>query len=283
MARATAISRGANKCPPARPGPLEEALAAGLFFTLGPRLRKVGSPSPPHDLEPFEAVRLPRSRGTGILSATWYPACAEARGAVLFLHPWVEWGQAYFHRRGRLEAVRAAGYHALTVDLPGFGGSGPRRGWLDLDVDDALSALAARAAGLPLFFWGVSSGGYWAHPALSRQRRVAAAMFEDVSPHLLEWSWRSAPWGRPAYLFFRLAFREAHRFLDLRRHAPHLGIPTAYVSGGQDRGVLPADTRRLAELASGTCMVVPDAKHLGSIRSAGASICELALATFDRA
>lgn len=283
MFRATASSRDAEKCPPPRPEPLEEALAAGLFFALGPRLRSVGSSSPPHELEPFETVRLPRSRGTGILSATWFPASAKARGAVLFLHPWVEWGQAYFHRRGRLEAVRAAGYHALTVDLPGFGGSGPRGGWLDLDVDDALSALAARAAGLPLFFWGVSSGGYWAHPALSRRRCVAAAMFEDVSPHLLEWSWRSAPWGRPAYLFFRLAFRRAHRFLDLRRHAPQLGIPTAYVSGAVDRGVLPSDTRRLAELASGLSLVVPDAGHLGSIRAAGPSVCELALATFDRA
>jgi len=241
---------------------------------------------PPARLAPWEPVwvrRSGRAAGAGALAGTWFPAAGEARGAVLFLHPWIEWGKAYFHHRGRLEAVRAAGYHALAVDLPGFGKSGPRRGLVDLDVDDALAALAARCPGLPLFVWGVSAGGYWAHLALARSRAVRAAMFEDVSPHLLEWSRRTMPRRRPGFAFFQLAFRRSYRYLDLRRHAPHLALGgLAYVSGSTDPGVRPADTETLARLARGELLVVPEAGHLMAIRRASEEICALALATFAR-
>jgi len=274
-------SREALAAPP-RPGRREEVWAARLFFSLGPRFPRVEVPAPGPELAPFESFRMARRNGPGDLGATWYPAGGSARGAVLFLHPWLGWGQAYFHRRGRIEAVRAAGYHALTIDLPGFGSSGPRNGFIDRDVDDALAGLREREPALPHYLWGVSSGGYWAHPALARRPGVRAAVFEDVSPHLLEWSWLTAPWGRPAYLFFRLAFRRAYRYLDLRLHARHLGIPTAHVSGALDRGIPAAETRRLAELSGGAALVVPEAGHLSAIRFAGSAVCELALATFER-
>src|SRR5262249_57142801 len=100
---------------------------------------------------------------------------------------------------------------------------------------------------LPLHVWGVSSGGFWAHLVLSATNGVAGAMFEDVSPHLLEWSWRVVPGWRPGYLFLRCAFPRVYRFLDLRRHAPALRVAApAYLSGSADPGVRPADTRALA-------------------------------------
>jgi pimeloyl-ACP methyl ester carboxylesterase len=209
---------------------------------------------------------------------------AEPTGAILFLHPWTEWGKSYFYRRGRLAAVRAAGLHALAVDLPGSGGSGARRGFLDRDVADAIAALAQRCSGLPLHVWGISAGGYWAHPALSGAPLATAAVFEDVSPHLMEWSWRTAPWGRPAFLVFRHAFRRSYRFLDLRAHAPHLGLrPVAYVSGAEDRGVRPEDTATLARLAGGAALVIRGAGHLASIKRAESEIVALALEVFARA
>ncbi len=84
-----------------------------------------------------------------------------------------------------MEALRAAGYHALTVDLPGFGGSGQPSGLYDRAIDDALVRLGELSNGLDLFVWGVSTGGYWAHPALARTGQVAGAIFEDVPSQLL--------------------------------------------------------------------------------------------------
>lgn len=273
--------------PAARPPRWQEAVGLRLFLALSPRLGGRRPPEPPPELAPFEPLEVPRERG-GALAATWYPATASTsdrvRGAVLLLHPWTPLGRAYFHRRGRLEALRAAGYHALTVDLAGFGGSGRPAGFFDRDVAAAVECLADLAPGLPLHLWGVSFGGYWAHPVLGRSRRIAGAMFEDVSPHLLEWSWRVAPWGRPAYAVFRRALPAAYRFLDMRCHAP--GLPpraVAYVGGAADAGVPPEETRVLARLAGGDHRIVPGAPHLGAIKMARAAVLETALGVFERA
>ncbi len=275
--------------PPPRPPAWEERLSYRLFFVLSPPTD--GEPAPPPEtLAPFEELTVPRRRGPGTLSATWYPAAVAeesgngVRGAVLMLHPWMGWGQAYFHRRGRIPALRRAGYHVLALDLPGFGRSGPPAGLFDVEVEDAAGWLRRRLDGLPLHVWGVSSGGYWAHPVLARDDTFAGAMFEDVSPHLIEWGWRMVPWGRPGYAFFRHVFRASYRFLDMRRHAAAFRArAAAYVSGETDPGVRPEDTAALAAAAGAEALIVPGAGHLQAIKTAGDKIIALALAIFARA
>ncbi|HVR99492.1 MAG TPA: alpha/beta fold hydrolase [Thermoanaerobaculia bacterium] len=254
-----------------------------LFLALSPRLPRASQPDPPEELAPFHKLTVPRRDGDGTLSAIWFPAHRPV-GAVLLLHPWMVWGKAYFHLRGRLQALRAAGYHALTFDFPGFGGSGSPGGFFDRNVEDALDFLRQRAGNLPIHVWGISAGGYWAHPVLARTSAVSGAMFEDVSPHLLEWSWRTAPVLRPAFLFYRYVLRTAYRFLDIRRHARAMSLKAVtYVSGARDRGVRPQDTQSLAEAAGGRSHVVPGADHLGSIKVDGSEVLFLAIETFLRA
>ena len=275
--------RDPSPAPPPRPSPWEERVAQKLLVALAPRLPRVEVTAPPKRLAPYERFTIPRAGRDGGLAATWYPAPA-ARGAVLLVHPWMEWGQTYFHRRGRVEALRRAGYHALSFDLPGFGGSAAADGLYDRDVEDALAALAARAPGLPLHVWGISSGGYWALAVLARRNGVAGAMFEDVASHLLRWSRREAPLGAPAYRCFEWLLPRAFRYLDMTRHAPHLTARSAtFLSGALDRGVRPADTERLARLAGADCRIVPDAPHLGAIKQATGEVIGLALETFERA
>lgn len=273
--------------PPERPG--NERIAFPVFRRMAPRLREVEQPDPPAALAPWETVRIGRfdpSRA-GTLAGTWYPAAGAARGAVLLLPPWIEWGRAYFHRRGRVEALRAAGYHALAVDLPGFGGSGAPAGFYDRDAADALRYLERRAEGLPRHVWGVSSGGYWLHPALARRTPgdgIGGAFFEEVSPHLLEWSRHVNPWIRPGVALYRAIFPAAARFLDLRRHAPWLAARrVTYLSGEMDPGVRPEDTRELARLSGGRAHVIPGATHLEAIKIATADVIRLALETFEAA
>ena len=259
-----------------------------LFMALSPRLAWVAQPDPPDGLRPCEEVVVPRPGRSETLAGTWYPAGAAGeargavRGAVLLLPPWLAWGRSYFHRRGRIEALRASGYHALALDLPGRG----RRmdGFFDRDVEAGLDELRSRAGRLPLHVWGVSAGGYWAHPALARTDGVAGAFFEDVAPHLLEWSWRIAPLGRPFYLFFRNVLRSSYRFLDMRRHAEAFSLrAVTYVGGAKDPGVRPADTRELAARARGRCHIVDRAGHLEAIKVANQEVIALALETFARA
>ena len=171
--------------PPPRPPAWEERLSYRLFFLLSPPAEGSSS-APPPEFAPFEEVTVPRRRGPGSLAGTWYPAPGSPRGAVLLLHPWMGWGRAYFHRHNRIQALRRTGYHILAIDLPNFSTSGPPAGFFDLEVEDAVAGLRARADGLPLHVWGISSGGYWAHSVLGRGNALANAMFEDVSPHLFE-------------------------------------------------------------------------------------------------
>jgi hypothetical protein len=252
-----------------------------IFLALSPGLPRIERPETPERMAPFEDVLVPRVQGRGGLTATWFPAEGRPRGAVLLLHPWLVWGKGYFHLRGRIEALRAAGYHALILDFAGFGGSGPPHGFFDCNVEAGLRYLRERAGSLPLHVWGVSAGGYWAHPALARTRFVSGALFEDVAPHLFEWSWRVIPSRRPCYLFFRTCFPSAYRFLDIRRHAGLMSLgAVTYVSGERDRGVRPEDTRTLAELAGARYRIIPGADHLGSIKIAGEEVIALALETF---
>jgi pimeloyl-ACP methyl ester carboxylesterase len=269
---------------PPRPGAGEERLASFFLNRFGPRLARVEPQEPPGHLAPFEQVGIPRRDRRGALAGTWYPAGRKARGAVLLSHPWVEWGRAYFHRRGRLEALRAAGYHALAFDLSGLGGSPPRAGFRDRDLEDALAWLRRRAPGVPVHVWGVSAGGYWAHPLLTRGDGVAGAMFEEVSPHLIEWSHRMAPRLRPAYGLFRRLVPNAFRYLDLRGHAPFLRVrAAAYAFAELDAGIPAEDGRELARRAGAECLVVPGAGHLGAIKLAPDAVIGLALETFERA
>ncbi len=280
--RSRGLLRQFDIAPPPRPSLREERFANRLFLALSPRVKRVPSGVISSHLEPFERLQIERSGGE--LAATWFPATATPRGAVLMVHPWIRWGQRYFHRRGRISALRAAGYHVLTFDLSGFGDSGKAGSdFFDRDVEAALTALRARAGELPIHLWGVSSGGYWAHALLSREA-VAGVVFEDVSQHLLEWSGRMAPWGWPCYTFFRRCLKTAYRFMDLRHHAPHLRAhAVAYISGECDRGVLAAETRELAHLAGGRYLVVPGADHLESIKKATEEILAFALETFELA
>ncbi len=266
-------------------------MAFFLLHALAPRVPRAAPVDPPESFAPYERFDAPHALREAPLHATWYPALDEsgavresARGAVLMAHPWVRWGQAYFHRYRRIPALRAAGYHVLTFDLPGFGGSGRVRGFWDRDIEQMLDVLARRAPGVPWHFWGVSSGGVWGHVLMSRCEAFAGAMFEDVAPHLLEWSWQTAPAGRPFYFFFRTVLRRAYAFLDLRRHAPLLRARAlAHVVGARDAGIPLVAARRLAELAQSELLAVAGATHLEAIRFAHDEILALALRTFDTA
>ncbi|MEM9557642.1 MAG: alpha/beta fold hydrolase [Acidobacteriota bacterium] len=285
--------------PPPRPPRWEEIASGALLLALAPRIRGEAL-TPQERFAPFERVEIPRRAASGTLSGWWLPSTIDAarvadgtddsdgasgtRAVAVLGHPWVPWGQGHFYRRGRIPALRRAGFDVLTFDLGGFGDSGPRpRGYFDRDLHDVLDWVAARRPHLPRLYWGISSGGYWAHQALATRSDVAAAVFEDVSAHLIEWSERELAWSAPFCVLFRTLFRRGFRYLDARRHAPHLRVPVVgYVGGAEDRGARPEDTRALATSAGGAVLIVDGAGHLDAIRRAGPEVIAFALDTFER-
>lgn len=268
--------------PPPRPPRFEERLGDAGLLLFAPRVRHIEQADPPASLAPWTRVLAPRAEG-GHVDCTWFPT-PGARGVVLLAPPWLDWGQSYFHRRGRIEALREAGYACLSFDMGGFGRTTPTRGFRDRDAEAALAMIRQLAPGVPVHVWGVSSGGHWLHPVLARGARVHGAMFEDVTPHLLEWSELVTPRLRAAYRAARRLFPRTDRYMDMRNHAPHLDArAVTYVAGSRDVGVPVAHTRELARLAGAECVIVDGADHLQAIKVAPREVIEVALATFERA
>lgn len=280
--------------PPPRPARWKERLADASLIWLAPKVNRVKQPDPPESLRPWEALTLENRVG-----ATWYPAVGRGRGVVseaaasetsrglrrgrgvvLLAPPWVDWGQSYFHRRGRIEALREAGYHSLSFDMGGFGRTRSTRGFRDRDAEIALREAKRRAGDLPVHVWGVSSGGLWLHPILARERLVTSAFFEDVSPHLLEWSAYSAPRARNLYRALQRAFPHVNRYMDMRNHTPLLVDRCAYVVGSNDRGIPVEDAQDLAKRAGGALHVFEGAGHLQAIKRERERVIRLALDTF---
>jgi fermentation-respiration switch protein FrsA (DUF1100 family) len=91
-----------------------------------------------------------------------------------------------------------------------------------------------------------------------------------------------APWGRPCYLIFQATLPRAYRFLDIARHGAAATLRAAtYVSGENDPGVHPEDTKRLAQAAQGEAWIVPGAGHLGSIKVGNRELLEHAVGVFS--
>ena len=130
--------------PPPRPPAWEERLAHRLFLALAPS-RQARPPQPPARRQPFERLELARAVGRGQLVAYRFRGPEHPRGTVILAHPWRPRGQAFFFRCPRLDALRNAGYDALTFDFGGFGQSGPEPpGFFDVDVATALAAARDR-------------------------------------------------------------------------------------------------------------------------------------------
>ncbi len=272
---------------PTRPGPIVEMLGSRLLQALAPKTAQHPPIQPPDALAPWTSLSLATKDSR--LNATWFPASGlnpdgtESRGTVVLAHPWVPGGQGYFFRRSRLRALRQAGFNALTFDFPGFGDSERWKfGFLDRDLTAVLDVVDNLTPRLAKYFWGVSAGGYWGHLALSSRSDVSGAVFEETPIHLIDWSDRVAPERRLCHSFYRQALGSAYRFLDLRGHAASLNIPSvSYVSGLNDPGILPQETKELARLAGGRARVVANAGHLDVIKRDGNAWIPMALDTFS--
>ncbi|MDR2703811.1 MAG: alpha/beta hydrolase [Cellulomonadaceae bacterium] len=130
--------------------------------------------------------------------------------AVLFIHGMRTSGQIW---DSQLEAVRALGYPALAIDLPGHGKHAASRFTFEgafAEIDNALSQL-----GLPTILVGLSLGGYTslaytaAHPNAPIIGVVAAACAGD-------------PKGKPIALYRDISAIVNHGFTLFGRGLRHL-------------------------------------------------------------
>ena len=183
----------------------------------------------------------------------------EARGIVLFAHGT---GSSRFSPRNRFvaEQLNAAGLATLLIDLLTAEEEQAERltGHLRFDIDllaeRLLAATDAEESGLPLGYFGASTGAAAALVAAAeRPERVRAVVSRGGRPDLAG---------------------EA-----LRR----VRAPTLLIVGGDDRQVLELNRLALARLeAEAELEIVPGATHLFEEPGALEQVAQLARAWFER-
>lgn len=258
--------------PPPEPTPRQERVLLRLlhaFYTSS--LQRVEQDPAPAAWEPLP-LGIRREAG-GVLAAILFPV-PSPRGIVLFGHPGIPPAKGYFHRSDRIPFVQSLGFSALTFDHGGFGESDAATRLYHAEWADVLAWARRRFPGVPVATWGVSLGGYFLHHALARDTGVHAAIFEEVSPHLLHYRGdaRSATQKLGAALAGRLP---GATWFPAENHALHVRADhVLYLNGARDHGIPRDHARRLVAAAGPLAQhhVVDGAGHLESWKLGGDAV-----------
>ncbi|MBL8835633.1 MAG: lysophospholipase [Alphaproteobacteria bacterium] len=157
---------------------------AGALLTAAcaPTLAPAG---PPHQPPRLEDTRFVMGDGAALPLIRYLPD-SPARAAVVALHGFNDYANAFAPVGARLARDAIATY---AYDQRGFGGAPDRGLWpgsdsLIEDADAALSLVAARHPGVPVYMLGESMGGAEILAGVARGRFRAAAGFILLAPGL---------------------------------------------------------------------------------------------------
>lgn len=226
------------------------------------------------DLPPLPGTERLRLRLPGLAPAgpglgemalggyAWWAGGAGTAPAALLLHGW---GQDAAALRGPAERLCAGGWHAVSLSLRGWRGSGGCDDYGRSGPGDTLAALAwlaarPRVAGLHLL--GFSMGGLVALLTAARQPPSLRSVTAVSAPADLRAVYRDTAYHTVRAYYDAVFTPEQWAEASPLEHAARLTLPTRVAVGGRDRMCPPRPARALAEAApQARLLEFPEMEH----------------------
>lgn len=147
----------------------------------------------------WSPLEIPSKTGA-VLQLLWRQT-DNARGTVILGHPMGKAAKGVFLKNGHAQRLIDKGFNVMLFDFNGFGESGMGSFYYFEDVEAVVEKTKSLAPDLPLGYHGISLGGMWVSPYLSREHNlIDYAIIESASTSLPEF-WKHYPLAYKVLMF----------------------------------------------------------------------------------
>lgn len=169
------------------------------------------NPLPAAERKNWEPIRLKSKTGAEI-QLLWYQQ-ENARGTIVLGHPMGKAAKGVFLKNSHTQRLIEKGFNVMLYDFNGFGES--QMGNFNFYDDAEAVAIKAKALspGLRLGYHGISLGGMWICPVLSRKTSPFEFVILESAATTLPEFWKHYPLANKVLRF---------SFLFIPKHAEYL-------------------------------------------------------------
>ncbi|MCE7996591.1 MAG: prolyl oligopeptidase family serine peptidase [Roseivirga sp.] len=179
----------------------------GVFFRLlkkpffGRFMVPWRNPLPEQERKNWQPINV-KSKTGAELQLLWYQQ-QNARGAIVLGHPMGKAAKGVFLKNGHASRLIEKGFNVMLYDFNGFGES--QMGSFNFYHDAEAAGLKAKelSPGLSLGYHGISLGGMWICPVLSKETNPFKYVILESAATTLPEFWRHYPL---AHKILRLSF-----------------------------------------------------------------------------
>lgn len=159
------------------------------------------NPLPEEERKNWQPIRVKSKTGAEI-QLLWYPQ-KNARGTIVLGHPMGKAAKGLFLKNGHAKRLIEKGFNIMVYDFNGFGQS--QMGSFNFYHDAEAAGLKAKklSPGLSLGYHGISLGGMWICPVLSKETNPFEYVILESAATTLPEFWRHYPL---AHKILRFAF-----------------------------------------------------------------------------
>ncbi len=178
------------------------------------------NPLPEGEREHWQSFRVKSKTGAEI-QLLWHQQ-QNARGTIVLGHPMGKAAKGLFLKNGHAQQLIAKGFNVMVYDFNGFGES--QMGSFNFYHDAEAAGLKAQALspGMKLGYHGMSLGGMWICPVLSKETNPFSYVILESAATTLPEFWKHYPLAHKILRFSFFFIPRQAEYLKPIRHISQL-------------------------------------------------------------